>query len=97
MIVSFSCEKLARLWATGDVSLFSPLYVYELIDILTFIDATAQPKDLALLLNASIRQYLLGNWSIAVTVNRLEPIGSVTFQFCCQKKHAKSVDFMEYG
>lgn len=94
MIVSFKCEKLERLWTTGDVSLYSSLYVYELIDILTFVDATAHPNDLALLLNATVMEYLPRNWSVVVTVNRLEPAGSVNFQFT--RKHANNLDFTEY-
>ena len=94
MIVSFKSETLEKLWVTGDMSLYSSLYVYELVDILTLIDATAQPNDLALLLNANVMLYLPANWSVAVTVNCLEPIGSITFHF--SKNNAKNVDFMEY-
>lgn len=94
MIVSFKCGKLEKLWVTGDVSLYPSLYVYELVDILSFVDATAHPNDLALLLNANVMEYLPRNWSVVVTVNSLEPIGSVSFHF--SKKHAKNVDFTEY-
>jgi len=94
VIVSFKCEKLEKLWITGDASLYSSLYVYELIDILTFVDATVHPNDLAHLLNANVMEYLPRNWSVVVTVNCLEPIGSVSFNFA--RKHANNVDFTEY-
>ncbi|WP_395345040.1 hypothetical protein PN836_009525 [Ningiella sp. W23] len=69
-------------------------YAYEVISILDFLDASERISDLELLGGFKIEQFASDYWSVTVTVNGVEPIGSVT---CLYKSgNALDVDLHEY-
>lgn len=80
---------------TGDVTLLPSTYVYEVIEILDLLDASERITDLVLLGGFKVDEYKPDNWAVTVTVNTVEPIGSVTcFYFDSNAHH---VDFNEYN
>lgn len=95
MIVNFKSKKLENLWTGGDVTLYPNTYVYELVEVLTYLNAAVEATDLELLGGFKIEEYLPGNWSVTITVNNVEPIGSITCLFRTNEAH--NVDFNEYG
>lgn len=95
MIVSFKSPVLEQLWTTGDVTLLPSIYVYEVIDILDLMDASEKITDLELLGGFKIDEYKPDNWAVTVTVNNVEPIGSVTCLF--SNNNAHDVDLNEYN
>ena len=94
MILSFKSEALKALWTTGDVTLLPPTYVYDVIEILDLLDSAEAITDIELLGGFKIAEYKPENWSVTVTVNSVEPIGSIT----CFYKQSKAydVDLNEY-
>lgn len=94
MIVSFKSKILHELWTTGDIALLPSAYVYDVIEILDLLDASESITDLELLGGFKIDEYQPSNWSVTVTVNSVEPVGSVT----CYYKQSKAydVDLNEY-
>jgi len=95
LIVSFKSDLLKELWTTGDVTLLPSTYVYDVIEILDLLDASQTITDLELLGGFKIDEYMPSNWSVTVTVNSIEPIGSVTCYYT--KSKAFDVDLNEYG
>jgi plasmid maintenance system killer protein len=94
LIVSFKSKVLKELWLTGDTGLLPSTYVYDVIEILDLLDASESITDLELLGGFKIDEYQPSNWAVTVTVNSVEPIGSVT----CYYKQSKAydVDLNEY-
>ena len=95
MIVSFKSEVLQELWTTGDVTLLPSTYVYDVIEILDLLDASESINDLDLLGGFKIEEYKIDNWSVTVTVNSVEPIGSVTCYY--KQGNAYDVNLNEYS
>lgn len=100
MIVNFKSEKLEALWTEGDLTLYPNTYVYELVEVLTYLNSAIEATDLILLLRNrlggfKVEEYLPENWSVTITVNNVEPIGSITCLFRTNEAH--NVDFNEYG
>lgn len=81
MIQSFKSTVLQQLWQSGDITLLPNTYVYQVVEILDYLDDAASVKDLELLGGFEISQHTPGYWTITVTVNNVEPIGSVTCLF----------------
>ena len=94
MIKSFKSEVLQDLWMTGDTSLLSGLYVFQVVDILDLLDDVFQIEDLEQLGGFQVIEYLPGHWSVTVTVNNIESIGSVTCRY--HKGNAYDVELREY-
>ncbi len=94
LIVTFKSNVLKELWTSGDVTLLPSTYVYDVIEILDLLDASETITDLELLGGFKIDEYQPSNWAVTVTVNSVEPIGSVT----CYYKQSKAydVDLNEY-
>ena len=88
MIVTFKSNVLKKLWITGDVTLLPSTYVYDVIEILDLLDASETITDLELLGGFKIDEYQPSTWAVTVTVNSVEPIGSVT----CYYKQSKAYD-----
>lgn len=95
MIVSFKSSVLEQLWTTGDVTLLPFTYVYQVVEILDLLDASEKISDLALLGGFKIDEYKPDNWAVTVTVNNVEPIGSITCLF--SNNNAHDVDLNEYN
>ena len=95
MTVSFKSSVLEQLWTTGDVTLLPSLYVYQVVDILDLIDASERITDLELLGGFTINEYKAKHWAVTVTVNNVEPIGSITCYFSNGKAH--DVELNEYN
>tara|TARA_B100002003_G_C13953217_1_gene462083 strand:+ start:179 stop:466 length:288 start_codon:yes stop_codon:yes gene_type:complete len=81
LIQSFKSPVLEELWTTGDVTLLPSIYVYEVIDILDLLDASEKIADLELLGGFKIEEYEGDRWAVTVTVNNVEPVGSITCLF----------------
>ncbi len=94
MIVSFHSKVLEKLWVTGDVSLLPPIYVYEVIEILDLLDSAERITDLGLLGGFQVVEYKPLNWTVTITVNSVEPIGSITCYY--EQNRAHDVDLNEY-
>lgn len=94
MIAGFKAIVLERLWIAGDMTLLSSLYVYEVTEILTLLDAAYSICDLALLGGFTISEYGPNDWAVTVTVNKVEPIGSVTCHFV--NGNAYDINLNEY-
>ena len=94
MINSFKSKVLQQLWQSGDVTLLPNTYVYQVIEILDDLDDATSVKDLELLGGFEISQSTPGYWAVTVTVNNVEPIGSVTCLF--SNGNAYDVDLNEY-
>lgn len=94
MIVNFKSIVLEQLWVDGDVTLLPNTYVYEVIDILTMLDASEKITDVELLGGFKIDEYKVDNWSVTVTVNNVEPIGSITCLY--SNGNAHDVDLNEF-
>tara|TARA_R110001592_G_scaffold10447_2_gene54148 strand:- start:4712 stop:4999 length:288 start_codon:yes stop_codon:yes gene_type:complete len=94
LIINFKSNVLKELWTTGDVTLLPSAYVYDVIEILDLLDASESITDLELLGGFKTDEYQPSNWAVTVTVNSVEPIGSVT----CYYKQSKAydVDLNEY-
>jgi hypothetical protein len=94
LIVTIKSNVLKKLWITGDVTLLPSTYVYDVIEILDLLDASETITDLELLGGFKIDEYQPSTWAVSVTVNSVEPIGSVT----CYYKQSKAydVDLNEY-
>jgi len=88
LIVTFKSNVLKKLWITGDVTLLPSTYVYDVIEILDLLDASETITDLELLGGFKIDEYQPSTWAVTVTVNSVEPIGSVT----CYYKQSKAYD-----
>lgn len=95
MIVSFKSSVLEQLWIEGDVTLLPSTYTYEVIDILTILDASERITDVELLGGFNIDEYKTNNWAVTVTVNNVEPVGSITCLF--SNGNAHDVDLNEYN
>ena len=95
MIVSFKSSVLQTLWTTGDNTLLPSTYVYEVAEILDLLDASEEITDLVLLGGFKIDEYEPKNWAVTVTVNNIEPIGSVTCLF--SNRNAYDVDLNEFN
>jgi len=95
VIVNFKSTVLEQLWVEGDVTLLPTTYVYEVIDILTILDASERITDVELLGGFKINEYKPNNWSVTVTVNNVEPIGSVTCLY--SDGSAYDVDLNKYN
>ncbi|WP_440904383.1 hypothetical protein ACMZOO_16435 [Catenovulum sp. SX2] len=95
MIVSFKSNVLERLWTTGDISLLPSIYVYEVIEVLDLLDSSTCITDLELLGGFKIDEYEPENWAVTITVNSVEPVGSVT----CLYRHgdAYNVNLNEFN
>jgi plasmid maintenance system killer protein len=94
VIVNFKSTVLEQLWVEGDVTLLPSTYVYEVIEILTILDASEKITDVELLGGFKIDEYKSNNWAVTVTVNNVEPIGSVTCLY--SNGNAHDVDLNEY-
>ena len=94
MINSFKSKVLQQLWQSGDVTLLPNTYVYQVVEILDDLDDAASVKDLELLGGFEISQSTPGFWAVTVTVNNVEPIGSVTCLF--SKGNVYDVDLNEF-
>mgnify|MGYP000650091198 CR=1 FL=1 len=94
MIVNFKSTVLEKLWVEGDVTLLPTTYIYEVIEILTILDASEKITDVELLGGFKIDEYKTNNWAVTVTVNNVEPIGSVTCLY--SDGSAYDVDLNEY-
>lgn len=95
MIVNFKSQVLELLWTQGDITILPNTYVYEVIDILTFLDAAEQITDIELLGGFKIDEYQPNNWAVTITVNNVEPIGSITCLYHNGKAH--DVDLNEFS
>tara|TARA_R110002167_G_scaffold366451_1_gene597532 strand:+ start:16101 stop:16388 length:288 start_codon:yes stop_codon:yes gene_type:complete len=95
VIVSFKSSVLEQLWIEGDVTLLPSTYTYEVIDILTILDASERITDVELLGGFNIDEYKTNNWAVTVTVNNVEPVGSITCLF--SNGNAHDVDLNEYN
>ena len=93
MIVSFKSAVLERLWVEGDITLLPSTYVYDVIEILTLLDSSERITDVELLGGFKIDEYKPSNW--AVTVNSVEPIGSVVCLYHSGNVH--DVDLNTYN
>jgi hypothetical protein len=85
---------LQALWSTGDVTLLPSTYAYQVIDVLNFLDASEQISDLELLGSFTMSEYAPLKWAVTITVNNIEPIGSVTCLF--SNGNAHQVDLNEF-
>ncbi|QCZ95546.1 hypothetical protein [Salinimonas iocasae] len=94
MIVSFKSSVLQEFFESGDVTLLPSAYVYEVAEVLEYLDAAIQITDLELLGGFTIYEYQPDNWSVTVTVNSVEPVGSVTCMF--MNSNAYDVDLNQY-
>lgn len=94
MIQSFKSTVLQQLWQSGDVTLLPNTYVYQVVEILDDLDDAASVTDLELLGGFEISQSTPGYWAVTVTVNNVEPIGSVTCLF--SNGNAYDVDLNEF-
>ncbi|WDD98293.1 hypothetical protein [Thalassomonas actiniarum] len=94
MIINFNSSVLEKLWTTGDISLLPNAYVHEVVEILTIMDAAEKATDLALLGGFKIDEYAPDNWAVTITVNSVEPVGSITCYFT--RGNAHDVDLNEY-
>ncbi len=95
MIVNFKSNVLEQLWVEGDVTLLPNTYVFEVIEILTILNASEAITDVELLGGFTINEYKANNWAVTVTVNNVEPIGSVTCLYSDGNAH--DVDLNEYN
>ena len=59
----------------------SSLGIYEVVDILNIMDAVEQATDFEFLGGFNIDEYSPDNWAVTITVNSVEPVGSVTCYF----------------
>ena len=94
LIVSFKSSVLQEFFESGDVTLLPSAYVYEVAEVLEYLDAAIQITDLELLGGFTIYEYQPDNWSVTVTVNSVEPVGSVTCMF--MNSNAYDVDLNQY-
>lgn len=95
MIVNFTSTRLEQLWVEGDVTLLPHIYVYEVVEILTFLDAAEKVTDVELLGGFKIDEYKPDHWAVTITVNNVEPIGSITCLY--SNGNAHHVDLNEYS
>lgn len=96
MIVNFKSSVLEQLWVGGDVTLLPTTYVYEVIEILTILDASEKITDVELLGGFKIDNHIKpNNWAVTITVNNVEPIGSITCLYSDGNAH--DVDLNEYN
>lgn len=95
MIISFKSTVLEQLWTSGDTSLLPSVYVHEVIDILDLLDASEKITDLELLGGFKLNEYKPDNWAVTVTVNNVEPVGSITCLF--YKNDAHEVDLNQFN
>lgn len=94
MIVSFESNILERLWVTGNVTLLPSAYVYEVIEVLDLLDASEQITDLELLGGFKISRVKPDFWAVTITVNNIEPVGSITCIF--SNNNAYDVNLNQY-
>ncbi|WP_333607172.1 hypothetical protein [Arsukibacterium sp.] len=94
MIQSFKSAVLQQLWLSGDVTLLPNTYVYQVIAILDDLDDAASVKDFELLGGFEFSLHSPGYWAVTVTVNNVEPIGSVTCYFTAGQVY--DVDLNEF-
>lgn len=95
MIVSFKSKLLKKLWQTGDISLLPNLYVYQVVEILDFLDDAKSVHDLLKIGEFQVQEYQPTQWALTVTVNNVEPIGSVVCHF--YNGNAHEVDLNVYN
>ncbi|WP_299082485.1 hypothetical protein [uncultured Paraglaciecola sp.] len=95
MIVSFKSKKLETLWMTGDLTLLPSTYAWEVAEILDLLNAVTVVKDLELLGGFILDEYKPNQWAVTVTVNNVEPIGSVTCHYFDGR--ASEVDLNEFS
>ena len=95
MIVSFKSSVLEALWCSGELSVLPTMYVYQVVEILDLMDSSEKISDLSLLGGFKIEEYEPHTWAVTVTVNNIEPIGSVTCVF--KNNDAHDVDFNEFN
>lgn len=94
MIVNFKSAILEQLWTTGDMTLLPNTYAYEVAEILTLLHAACSIIDLELLGGFTFDQAKPNDWAVTITVNNVEPIGSITCRFINGNAH--DVDLNEY-
>lgn len=96
MIVNFKSTLLEQLWVDDDLTLLPSTYVYKVVEILTILDGSEKITDVELLGGFKIDNHIKPNKSaVTVTVNNVEPIGSVTCLYC--DGSAYDVDLKEYN
>ncbi|MDN4501404.1 hypothetical protein QX776_03285 [Alteromonadaceae bacterium BrNp21-10] len=95
MIINFKSALLQRMWEEADMTLLPNTYVHEVAEILMLLDAVEIINDLVLLGGFVVNEYKPDNWAVTVTVNDVEPIGSITCYFT--KGSAYDVDLNEYS
>lgn len=94
VIISFKSPVLEQLWTTGDTTLLPNSYVYQVIEILTLLNAAWSITDLEFLGGFLIDENQPNDWAVTVTVNNVEPIGSITCHFYNSNIH--NIDLNEY-
>ena len=94
MIKNFKSNLLKDMWITGNTSLLPVTYSYEVADILTWIDSAEAIEDIELLGGFQVVEYQPSIHAVTITVNNVEPIGSVTFLY--EDSNAYDVDLNEY-
>lgn len=87
MIVNFKSTVLKQLWVEGDITLLPSTYVYEVIEILTILDAPEIITDFELLDGFEINEYKPNNWAITVIMKSVVPIRNVTLLYSNGNAH----------
>jgi hypothetical protein len=94
LILSFASQVLQKIWTTGDVTLLPNTYVYDVIEIMNLLDVSQVITDLEIIGGYQLQEYKTDSWSVTITMNSIEPIGSITCFF--SNGNAHDVDLKEY-
>lgn len=87
LIISFKSQQLEHFWTTGDDSAFDFVVKDEIRKILDLLDMSISVKDFSEFADFKVEEYELDHWAASITVNNVEPVGSITFKFYQENAH----------